>query len=190
MRARTGSGLVAALVLASVLGAQDVGAGDENSWPRFPGSAYASQSDPADRTFIKEWEATPPKGYPTLSPSKPAGHEGGHQALHGDRGGGRMETIARRPAAARHVASGGRRVARASADVGRSARTGRQHQLRFLCRQGREALPGFKRLGSHRHRRQADARCAQHSGRIAPQAAQGQSGRGSPNTPRLPASAM
>ena len=69
MRARTGSGLVAALVLASILGAQDVGAGDENSWPRFPGSAYASQSDPADRTFIKEWEATPPKGYPTLSPA-------------------------------------------------------------------------------------------------------------------------
>src|SRR6201986_871702 len=69
MRARTGSGLVAALVLASILGASPVGAGDESSWPRFPGSAYASQSDPADRTFVKEWEATPPKGYPTLSPA-------------------------------------------------------------------------------------------------------------------------
>ena len=24
---------------------------------------------PTDREFIKEWEATPPKGYPTLSPA-------------------------------------------------------------------------------------------------------------------------
>ena len=34
-----------------------------------PGSAYASNTDPTDRAFIKEWEATPPKGFPTLSPS-------------------------------------------------------------------------------------------------------------------------
>src|SRR5262249_44814362 len=47
--------------------AQDVGA-----WPRFPGSAYASQSDASDRAFLKEWEATPPKGYPTLSPANVA----------------------------------------------------------------------------------------------------------------------
>ncbi len=67
MSARTGAGLVAALVLATVLGAEPAGAGDENSWMRFPGSAYASQGDPADRAFVKEWEATPPKGYPTLS---------------------------------------------------------------------------------------------------------------------------
>ena len=39
---------------------------------KFPGSAYASQSDPADRAFVKEWEATPPKGYPTLSPANVA----------------------------------------------------------------------------------------------------------------------
>jgi murein L,D-transpeptidase YcbB/YkuD len=36
---------------------------------RFPGSVYASHSDPSDRAFIKEWESTPPKGYPTLSPA-------------------------------------------------------------------------------------------------------------------------
>ena len=47
--------------------AQDIGA-----WPRFPGSAYASQSDASDRAFLKEWEATPPKGYPTLSPANVA----------------------------------------------------------------------------------------------------------------------
>jgi murein L,D-transpeptidase YcbB/YkuD len=39
---------------------------------KFPGSAYASQGDPADRAFVKEWEATPPKGYPTLSPANVA----------------------------------------------------------------------------------------------------------------------
>jgi murein L,D-transpeptidase YcbB/YkuD len=69
MSTKTGTGLVMALVLATALSARPAGAADESSWPRFPGSAYASQSDPADRTFIKEWEATPPKGYPTLSPA-------------------------------------------------------------------------------------------------------------------------
>jgi L,D-transpeptidase YcbB len=72
MSARTTAGLVAAHLLAAVLGVQPVVAGDETSWMRFPGSAYASQGDPADRAFIKEWEATPPKGYPTLSPANVA----------------------------------------------------------------------------------------------------------------------
>ena len=69
MSTKTGAGLVVALVLAAAVSARPAGAADESSWPRFPGSAYASQSDPADRAFIKEWEATPPKGYPTLSPA-------------------------------------------------------------------------------------------------------------------------
>ena len=69
MSTKTGAGLVVALVLATAVSARPAGAADESSWPRFPGSAYASQSDPADRAFIKEWEATPPKGYPTLSPA-------------------------------------------------------------------------------------------------------------------------
>ena len=72
MSAKTAAGLVVAFTLASVLGAKPVGAADESSWPRFPGSAYASQGDPADKAFIKEWEATPPKGYPTLSPANAA----------------------------------------------------------------------------------------------------------------------
>jgi L,D-transpeptidase YcbB len=72
MRAKTGAGLVVALVLGSVIGGAPATAGDENGWPKFPGSAYASQSDPADKAFIKEWEATPPKGYPTLSPANVA----------------------------------------------------------------------------------------------------------------------
>jgi murein L,D-transpeptidase YcbB/YkuD len=69
MHAKTGAGLVVALVLGSAVGGMPAAAGDESGWPKFPGSAYASQSDPADKAFIKEWEATPPKGYPTLSPA-------------------------------------------------------------------------------------------------------------------------
>jgi murein L,D-transpeptidase YcbB/YkuD len=42
---------------------------EDASWPAFPGTARAAQSDPSDREFIKEWEATPPRGYPTLSPA-------------------------------------------------------------------------------------------------------------------------
>src|SRR5882724_7842527 len=72
MRAKTGAGLVVALVLGSAAGGMPAAAGDESGWPKFPGSAYASQSDPTDKAFIKEWEATPPKGYPTLSPANVA----------------------------------------------------------------------------------------------------------------------
>ena len=57
------AGLMAAGTWSQPTAAQD------NSWPRWPGSAYASNSDPVDRSFVKEWEATPPKGYPTLSPA-------------------------------------------------------------------------------------------------------------------------
>ena len=69
MRAETGAGLVVSLTLVALLVATPAAAGDESSWPRFPGAAYAAQSDPADKAFVKEWEATPPKGYPTLSPA-------------------------------------------------------------------------------------------------------------------------
>jgi L,D-transpeptidase YcbB len=68
MRARLGAGAVLAGFIACTLGAPPVAAQDDNAWMRFPGSAYASSADPSDRAFIKEWEATPPKGYPTLSP--------------------------------------------------------------------------------------------------------------------------
>jgi len=59
-------GTTAAVALAAVL-ACDHAIASDNSWLRFPGSTYASNSDPTDRSFIKEWEAAPPKGYPTLS---------------------------------------------------------------------------------------------------------------------------
>jgi murein L,D-transpeptidase YcbB/YkuD len=66
MRAKAGATAFAAIMLAASLEADPARASD-NSWLKFPGSAYASPSDPTDRSFIKEWEATPPKGYPTLS---------------------------------------------------------------------------------------------------------------------------
>jgi len=68
MRAKAGAGAVVATLLAATLVADPATAADD-SWLKFPGSAYASQGDPTDRAFIKEWEATPPKGYPTLSPA-------------------------------------------------------------------------------------------------------------------------
>jgi len=58
-----------AAVLAGLLAASGAAAQDNSAWPRFPGSAYAAQTDPTDKAFIKEWEATPPKGYPTLAPA-------------------------------------------------------------------------------------------------------------------------
>ena len=57
-------------------------AAQDSSWPKWPGSAYASNNDPVDRAFVKEWEATPPKGFPTLSPANIGRDQGGHRALH------------------------------------------------------------------------------------------------------------
>ena len=58
MRARIGVVAIAAgLLPAGPLAAQEGG-----MWTRFPGSAYASQGDPTDRSFVRVWEATPPKG--------------------------------------------------------------------------------------------------------------------------------
>jgi murein L,D-transpeptidase YcbB/YkuD len=73
MSAKAGAGAIAAALLASAIAVDAALAADENSWPRFPGSAYGSQSDPTDKEFIKEWESAPPKGYPTLSPANLAG---------------------------------------------------------------------------------------------------------------------
>jgi murein L,D-transpeptidase YcbB/YkuD len=54
------AGLVACSTWAAPALAQD-------TWPKWPGSAYASNNDTTDRAFVKEWEATPPKGFATLS---------------------------------------------------------------------------------------------------------------------------
>ncbi|HJZ43050.1 MAG TPA: L,D-transpeptidase family protein [Hyphomicrobiaceae bacterium] len=70
MSAKIGAAFLATGALALAAGAAPAAANDPHeNWMRFPGAAYASQSDPTDRAFIKEWESTPPKGYPTLSPA-------------------------------------------------------------------------------------------------------------------------
>ena len=67
-KART---FLAALVAASALAtaAAPTLANDPNqSWMRFPGQRSDSTAVPdVDRSFVKEWEANPPKGYATLS---------------------------------------------------------------------------------------------------------------------------
>ena len=87
---------VAALVMAQ---ASSVSANDpQSNWMRFPGQNTGSAASPDyDRSFVKEWEANPPKGFPTLStaniePMKAAikryaeiaekgGWQGGHSCL-------------------------------------------------------------------------------------------------------------
>jgi L,D-transpeptidase YcbB len=60
-----GFGLLAALGCPVAAAAEGDG-----PWLKWRGSATAAGTDEAtDREFIKEWEATPPKGYPTLSPN-------------------------------------------------------------------------------------------------------------------------
>ena len=64
MRALMGLAVAwAAMVAAAPARAEDA------SWARYPGAAYAAHSDPSDRAFVREWEAAPPRGYPTLSPA-------------------------------------------------------------------------------------------------------------------------
>ena len=177
MSAKTGAGLVVALALAAVLAARPAGAADESSWPRFPGSAYASQSDPTDRAFIKEWEATPPKGYPTLSPANVAATKAAIKRYTDIVAAGGWQAAARRPAAAGHRRTRPSRCcASACCMSGDLREQGGSTRLRLLRRQGGEALSGLQRPGADRHRRQAHDRGAQHPGRVAPQAAEGQPG--------------
>ncbi len=57
--------------LSTLLIAQSIGAvanDPQGNWMRFPGQNNASTASPDyDRSFVKEWEANPPKGFPTLS---------------------------------------------------------------------------------------------------------------------------
>ena len=40
---------------------------DENSWIRFGSQPASHSSGSYNRSFIREWEANPPRGYPTIS---------------------------------------------------------------------------------------------------------------------------
>jgi len=68
--ATIGSGLAGLAVLAALASAPAAVAQDASNWMKWPGPAGAqANDDPTDREFIREWEATPPRGYPTLSPN-------------------------------------------------------------------------------------------------------------------------
>ena len=60
--------IIAAGAAASVMLGPAASASDGNSWNPF-GNHTNSYSQPYDRTFIREWEANPPRGYPTISPA-------------------------------------------------------------------------------------------------------------------------
>src|SRR5262245_27140069 len=67
---RIGGGLLIGLGVLTALGCAAARAEGDGTRLEWRGSGLASSSeDPTDREFIKEWEATPPKGYPTLSPN-------------------------------------------------------------------------------------------------------------------------
>jgi L,D-transpeptidase YcbB len=68
LRSRRGGGCVLGLAVLAVLAAlADARAEGDGTWLKWRGSTVSASDDPTDREFIKEWEATPPKGYPTLS---------------------------------------------------------------------------------------------------------------------------
>lgn len=54
----------AAMTAASFASAQQDGT---NAWSPFPQQRSNSNETPYDKSFVKDWEANPPKGFPTLS---------------------------------------------------------------------------------------------------------------------------
>src|ERR1700756_958242 len=50
-----------------VLVAAPACANDGATWPNFPTSGSDINKGSINRAFVKEWESTPPKGFPTLS---------------------------------------------------------------------------------------------------------------------------
>src|SRR5262245_32967053 len=65
--ARCTHAVAAAVVLAAVTqAAGPAAAQSDDNWTKAFGPAYAS-NDLSDRQLIKEWEANPEKGFPTLS---------------------------------------------------------------------------------------------------------------------------
>ncbi len=58
----------AAGITASIMVATPASAYDSASWNPFA-DTVSSYTQPYDRTFVREWEANPPRGYPTISPA-------------------------------------------------------------------------------------------------------------------------
>jgi murein L,D-transpeptidase YcbB/YkuD len=64
---RASKGATRALLATALLLLGANAARAQEDWPRFPGSAYNGSTGSIDRQFVREWEAAPPKGFPTLS---------------------------------------------------------------------------------------------------------------------------
>ncbi len=68
MKRRTSVAFAALVGLMNLVCGTPSAQAQDNSWMRFPGQKSDSTASPDyDRSFIKEWEANPPKGFPTLS---------------------------------------------------------------------------------------------------------------------------
>lgn len=65
---KMGAAVWAVLLVLGAVAPQASAQSSDNSWTQIIGPAYAS-NDNSDRDFIRQWEASPPKGYPTLSPN-------------------------------------------------------------------------------------------------------------------------
>src|SRR5690606_16149960 len=61
-------GFVAAALTAPVATTANAWTADSAGWNPFA-DAKPTYSQPYDRTFVREWEANPPRGYPTISPN-------------------------------------------------------------------------------------------------------------------------
>ena len=157
------------VVLASSLGAPfDAAAYEGDSSIR--SGPVDSTSNAPDRNFIKQWEANPPKGFPTLSPANVEATKAAirrYQDIVAKGGWDRCPRgsckRARPDRPWRSCASGSR--------LGRPARGQRLRvvgKLRLLPREGGQALPGLQRPDADGDRRQAHHRRAQRVGRVAP----------------------
>ena len=146
-------------LLGLVLPAPPAAALDPDNWMRFPGTVYASQSDPTERAFVREWEADAAQGLSHTEPGQRGGHEGSHQAL--------QRQLLPRAAGSRcrsyQLQSGSTDPAVAillqrlllSGDL---REEGSSEYFDYYVDKAVRALPGVERPGADRHRRQAHHR--------------------------------
>ena len=135
----------------------DARAEGDGTWLKWHGSANASANDDlTDREFIREWEATPPKGYPTLSPNNLIPIKAAIIRYSQITARGGWKPLPDLQLLQGSTAPRRRHPAGTSGDDGRPQGAGRQSgKLRLLSDQGGTPVSGFERACSHRHRRQA-----------------------------------
>ena len=170
-------GLAMLAGLAGLGALADASAEGDGNWLKWHGPADASANDdPTDREFIKEWEATPPKGYPTLSPNNliPIKAAIIRYSQIMARGGWKLL-----PDLQLQQGSTGPAVAILQEHLLMTGdlkeQGGNPESFDYFLDQGGTPLSSLERACSHRHRRQAHHCGAEPAGRSAPQAAQDQS---------------